>query len=140
MKTTVQSLWPADCIGENGAPDIEILREKLSRIGYQVQIVGTDQQKARPGHNAWEQLPHSFLLCNGVLGPGDVTFCYQQVPCVVDPRFKEQFEIANPSSWFETLLKVCVRLESIMIQHYFFSHECIIVDSGYCRPSIVTGN
>lgn len=44
-RNAVLSLRPCRCIGESGGLEVEILIENLSSIGYQLQIVVTDQYR-----------------------------------------------------------------------------------------------
>lgn len=107
ISDVVKMLWPEQCLGEDGNPDIQVLKTQLEGLGYRLDIVGKSQRpKIQAPSQMWKHLRHSFLLCYGVMGPGGVTLAYQQTPVVVDPRFKEQFAIAHPSPWFEGLLKV----------------------------------
>lgn len=79
------------------ATDVELLGQKLQRLGYRVAI--RTALGGGDGQDCLKNLRHTFLTCTA---PGVLEPCRKQY--VVDPLFKEQFEIAKPSQRYATLL------------------------------------
>ena len=52
-------------------------------------------------------LRHRFLVCTGYQAAGRAEAVLLEEPLIVEPRFKEQFLIANPTLAYEELLQVC---------------------------------
>lgn len=113
-----------------GAPmpgEIEALASQLMAAGFLVQIRdGTRHSK--DARSCLRTLKHRFLVClgwqpTGAAGSGTLAPTQLLEPLVVEPRFREQFLIANPSRDYGLLLLVSCK------RHQQVRHPVVLLSS-----------
>ena len=93
------------------AEDIESLAADLLSAGYQVQIRAERSSSARgaAAGSSLQNLSHRFMTCTGYIPPhpaDEGSRVLLRRPVIVETRFKEQFEMADPDKDYEALLSV----------------------------------
>eukprot|EP01025_Chloroclados_australasicus_P031601 TRINITY_DN3194_c0_g1_i4.p2 TRINITY_DN3194_c0_g1~~TRINITY_DN3194_c0_g1_i4.p2 ORF type:complete len:491 (+),score=56.63 TRINITY_DN3194_c0_g1_i4:211-1473(+) len=87
------------CKSSHGALDLSKLMDLLRKIGYVVNLQETLQKNKQKGDAT--SVPHKFLICTGHLqrpeGP--------KAEIVLDPCFRQQFNLANSTNSYQDLLK-----------------------------------
>lgn len=96
------------CSSADGSTDLAALAAALRAAGFDCRTRSISSAPPAAGtrgspveRGCLEKLRHSYIVCEGRLGGG----C-SQVGCLVDPRFREQFHIAQSTPAFDALLKV----------------------------------
>lgn len=90
----VRRIVRADCAAD-GTVDVVAMAPRLSAMGYRVTV----RTALGGGAACFRNLRHEFLT---VFGEGD----YKDVPYIVDPCFKEQFEIPQPTATYAAALEL----------------------------------
>jgi uncharacterized protein (TIGR01615 family) len=104
------STAPRGSLDPGGAVDVEGIARELLAAGYLVQLRDEAAgERPRDVRQCLQQLRHRFVVCMGARGAGDD--CggeephYLAEPLVVEPRFRDQFVIAQPTRAYEALLE-----------------------------------
>lgn len=91
LRDVVAYTWSV--LEEESGPDIVVLATKLANVGYMVTV----RTAIGGGQACFRNLRHEFL---SVEGAGDC----QGLEFVVDPEFKQHFEIPHPSPLYQEIL------------------------------------
>lgn len=91
-----------ECTDSSGL-NYTLLAELLGDLGYLIQkqaphVVCHCKTKQK-SHKCLEKLTHTYLLCLSPLHP------HQQADLIIEPRLREQFEIAHPTEPYKKLLE-----------------------------------
>lgn len=87
-----------------GLVDVDAMARELLARGYLVQLRdGCD--KIKDSRSCLQNLRHRFIICLGYQGHSPAYDQYLMDPLIVDPRFKEQFLIAHPTTDYEAVLE-----------------------------------
>jgi hypothetical protein len=91
--------------------DVEAMACELLAMGYMVQVRdgAQQQERSKTPRSCLQNLRHRYIVCLGVRSCGDGEPSYLPEPLVVEPRFREQFTIAHPTTVYEALLQVSCR-------------------------------
>jgi len=87
----------ADALNKGLKPEAHFLAKKLHLRGFTFQIRSALGGGSGTGDSCLQQLKHFFVTCSATGVSGAATY-------VIDPCFREQFEIANPTVQYSTVL------------------------------------
>ena len=103
-----------DCCNQDGELNLMRLAQVLCSLGYACSIQCNDPTylaESQPGTsagatgsvvdgNCLEKLRHTFIVCNGLSDGSIIHYC------LVDPQFRDQFRIGQPTQAYESVLGV----------------------------------
>lgn len=94
--------------GADSGLDIEAMACELLAAGYLIQVRdgAQQQERAKNTRSCLQNLRHRFIVCLGWRSSVDGEPEYLPEPLVVEPRFREQFAIAHPTTQYQELLQV----------------------------------
>ena len=104
---TSEELWALCCENSPSTVLVESFAQELLAAGYLVQVRDECNSQTKDTRSCLQKLKHRFIVCIGVMNAEGHQELYFKEPIIVDPRFKEQFLIAQPTKRFQLLLQVC---------------------------------
>lgn len=116
--------------GADSGLDIEAMACELLAAGYLIQVRdgAQQQERAKNTRSCLQNLRHRFIVCLGWRSSVDGEPEYLPEPLVVEPRFREQFAIAHPTTQYQELLQVCILLNRHLLARHLSarSKPCLI--------------
>ena len=114
---------------------------ELLRCGVLVQLQHADSSKNLAQRNPLRALKNEFLVCIGVNNPNPDPVPssgrsshgshYLEEPVIIEPRFREQFMVANPTPGYASTMEVptfcIVRTTSVLVCAFL----CFIIPSSF---------
>ena len=92
---------------QHGTVDLEKLQEMLQKLNFIVQLIAEPKDSRRHSSESFVHVRHSFLMCFGATAGGmcgDLPIT-TTMPIIVDPCFKAQFDIQNPSNTYSAMME-----------------------------------